>query len=68
MRASGDGFVLGDVEKSAISPQQFVDRLAELHHAGRAGAAVRWVQLYPDVAAAVLHEPSQAAAARSCWR
>ena len=63
VRASGDGFVLGDVEKSAISPQQFVDRLTELHHAGRAGAAVRWVELYPDVAAAVLHEPAQAAAA-----
>ena len=59
VRASGDGFVLGDVEKSAISPQQFVDRLEKIRHAGRLGAAVRWVELYPDVAAAVLHEPAQ---------
>ena len=68
VRAGSDGFVLGDVEKSAISPQQFVDRLSQLRHAGRLGAAVRWVELYPDVAAVVLREPTQTRRRRRCWR
>ena len=46
VRASGDGFALGDVERATLSPQQFVDRMGEylrggkMHEARRLGPAV----------------------------
>jgi hypothetical protein len=46
------------VEQPALTPQQFVDRLAELDRAKRRKAATQLVYLYPDIAIAVLREPS----------
>jgi tetratricopeptide (TPR) repeat protein len=60
VRASGEGFTLGDVERPACTPQQFVDRAAELYRQGQATSADRWVQRYPDIALSVLREPGSA--------
>jgi hypothetical protein len=48
VRVGGDGFALGDVEQSSLTPQQFADRVEELMRAQRPAAAARWVQRYPD--------------------
>lgn len=58
VRAGGDGFALGDVEQPACTPQQFVDRVAEMLRLGQATAAERWMHRYPDIALALLREPA----------
>jgi hypothetical protein len=58
VRAGGDGFALGDVEKAAISPQQFVDRVGEHLHAQHGFAAGRCAEHLPDAALAVLRDPA----------
>ena len=57
VKTGGDGFALGDVEKSALTPQQFVDHVADTLRVKHHTAAARWVRSYPDVALAVLREP-----------
>ena len=54
VRVGGDGFALGDIEQSSLTPQQYVERTEELVRAGRLAAAARWVQRYPDLAQTVL--------------
>jgi len=56
VRVGGDGFALGDIEQSSLTPQQYVERTEELVRAGRLAAAARWVQRYPDLAQTVLTE------------
>lgn len=58
VKTGSDGLVLGDAEQPACTPQQFVERVDELRRAKRSNQALRWVQRYPDVALAVLREPS----------
>ena len=58
VKTGSDGLVLGDVEQPACTPQQFVERVDELRRAKRPKEAVRWIHRYPDVALAVLREPS----------
>jgi hypothetical protein len=60
VRVGGDGFALGDVEQSSLTPQQFVDRAEELVGASRPAAAARWVQRYPDLAQTVLTDATSA--------
>jgi hypothetical protein len=58
VHAGGDGFNLGDVEQPALSPQQFTERIGETLRTKNQAAASRIVQLYPDVALAVLRDPA----------
>ena len=58
VRASGDGFALGDVERATLSPQQFVDRMGECLRGGKLHDAQRLVQQFPDTALAVLRDPT----------
>jgi len=58
VRTGGDGFALGDVEKATLSPQQFVDRVAEHLRARHKFAAQRCVEQFPDAALAVLRDPT----------
>jgi hypothetical protein len=60
VRVGGDGYSLGDVAQSALTPQQFADRAEELLRARRPGAAARWVQRYPDMALTVLTDGNSA--------
>jgi hypothetical protein len=57
VRASGDGFALGDVERATVTPQQFTDRLSEHLRGAKLRDARRLVQQFPDVALAVLRDP-----------
>ena len=60
VRVGGDGYSLGDVAQSTLTPQQFADRAEELLRAQRPGAAARWVQRYPDMALTVLTDAASA--------
>ncbi len=60
VRVGGDGYSLGDVAQSTLTPQQFADRTEELLRAQRSGAATRWVQRYPDMALTVLTDATSA--------
>ena len=66
--AGSDGLVLGDVEQPACTPQQFVDSRRRAAAGQRSKEAVRWIQRYPDVALAVLREPSAVRAEGGVWK
>jgi hypothetical protein len=57
VRASGDGFALGDVERATLSPQQFAERMGDHLRAGKRYSARRLVQQFPDAALVVLRDP-----------
>jgi len=63
IKIGGDGFDLGDIEQSSITPQHFVGHVEEMLTAKRRPAAGRWIQRYPDVALAVLREMPEVEAA-----
>ena len=58
VKTGGDGFALGDVERPAVTPQQFADRVAEMLRARRPAETTHWIQQYPDIAMAVLRDSS----------
>jgi len=58
VKVGGDGFALGDIEQPGCSLQQFVDRVDELLRGQCPAEAERWIRRYPDVALAVLREPT----------